>query len=163
TPANQVVPQSFFGMDMFADTLAGTPWPTVGFGGIRLWDNHTNWTYLNPAPGVYDWTNLDAWLDLASAHQVDVLFTFAVTPAWAASNPGLACEYHPGACSAPANLADWEAFVRAVVIHSNGRIHYWELWNEPNLTEFWSGGVQTLALMSRRAYAIIKSIDPNAV
>jgi hypothetical protein len=150
-------------MDMFADTLTGTPWPAVGVGQLRLWDSHANWTYLNPAKGVFDWTTLDAWLDLAATHQVDVLYTFGVTPAWAASNPTQPCPYHAGACSPPANLADWDAFVRALVIHSNGRIRYWELWNEPNLTEYWTGNVQLLSQMAQRAYAIIKSIDPNAV
>jgi hypothetical protein len=150
-------------MDMFADVLTGTPWPAAGVGALRLWDSHTSWTYLNPQRGVFDWTQLDRWLNLAAAHNVDVLYTFGVTPAWAAANPTQSCEYQPGACSPPANLADWDAFVSAIVSHSAGRIRYWELWNEPNLNEFWAGNAQVLAQMAQRAYAIIKSIDPNAV
>jgi hypothetical protein len=150
-------------MDMFPDVLTGTPWPAVSMGALRLWDSHTNWSYLNPAQGVFNWTLLDAWLDLAASHQVDVVYTFGVIPAWAASNPTQPCDYHPGACSPPANLANWEAFVRALVVHSNGRIRYWELWNEPNLAESWAGDVQTLSQMAQRAYSIIKSIDPNAI
>ena len=162
-PVSGPIPKTMFSMDMQAGALTGMPWPNVGFGGIRLWDNHTSWSYLNPSRGVYDWTLLDQWLDLAESHHVDVLYTFGITPSWAAANPALACPYHPGACSPPADLRDWDAFVRSVVLHANGRIKYWELWNEPNLAEFWSGDIQTLAAVSQRAYTIIKSIDPNAV
>ena len=158
------IPKTMFSMDMQVGALTGgMPWPKVGFGGIRFWDNHTSWSYLNPSRGVYDWTLLDQWLDLAESHNVEVLYTFGITPSWAAANPALACPYHPGACSPPADPRDWDDFVRAVVVHANGRIKYWELWNEPNLTEYWSGDIQTLAGLSQRAYTIIKSIDPNAV
>ena len=157
------VPQTAFSMHMHSDALTGTLWPKVGFGGIRLWDAGTNWTQLNPSRGAYDWSRLDQWLDLAQSRGVDILYTFGITPSWAASNPQQACPYHAGACSPPADPRDWDEFVRAIVVHANGRIKYWELWNEPNLTEYWSGDIQTLARMSQRAYTIIKSIDPNAV
>ena len=166
-PASSVgagpVPKTMFSMHIQSGALTGTPWPSVGFGGIRLWDTHTSWSYLNPSRGVYDWSLLDQWLDLAESHHVDVLYTFGVTPSWAAANPTQACEYHAGACSPSADLRDWEEFVRAVVVHANGRIKYWELWNEPNLSEFWSGDIRGLVLMAQQAYPIIKSIDPNAV
>jgi Glycosyl hydrolases family 39 len=157
------ISKTMFSMDMQSEALTGMPWPGVGFGGIRLWDTHTSWSWLNWSRGVYGWSLLDQWLDLAESHHVDVLYTFGVTPSWAAANPTQSCEYHPGACSPPADLRDWEEFVRALVVHANGRIKYWELWNEPNLDQFWSGDIQTLLQMSQRAYAIIKSIDPNAV
>lgn len=157
------IPKTMFSMAMHSQVLTGMPWPQVGFGGIRLWDTLTNWSRLNPSKGVYDWSLLDEWLNLAESHQVDVLYTFGATPAWAAANATQACQYHPGACSPPADMSDWDNFVRALVTHSNGRIKYWELWNEPNVGETWAGDVQTMALMAHRAYTIIKSIDPNAV
>ena len=139
------------------------PWPSVGFGGIRLWDTYTNWNDLNPSQGNYDWAALDSWLALAQSHRVDVLYSFGGTPTWASSNPTGTCAYNLGGCYAPANMQDWDDFVRALVTHSAGRIKYWELWNEADLQEFWSGGTPTLVTMTQHAYDIIKSVDPTAI
>ena len=78
------IPETFFSMVMHPQALTGMPWPSVGFGGIRLWDTNTTWALINTSRGVYDWTLLDPWLDLAQAHGVDVLYTF-----WSHSHLGL--------------------------------------------------------------------------
>ena len=163
TPAANPVPKTFFSMHMHSEALRGMPWPAVGFGGIRLWDTRTNWNRLNPSRGVYDWAPLDAWLDLAEKHGVDVLYAFGGTPVWASSKPNAACEYQAGACYPPADMQDWENFVYAIATHAAGRIEHWELWNEPNLSQFWSGGTLAMANMAQRAYRIIKSVDPTAI
>jgi hypothetical protein len=112
---------------------------------------------------VYDWGVLDAWLDLAESHGVDVTYVFGGTPGWASSSPNAPCEYHAGACYPPAQMQDWDEFVFAIATHAAGRIKYWELWNEPNLPHFWSGSIPAMAHMAQRAYRIIKSVDPAAV
>ena len=68
-----------------------------------------------------------------------------------------------GCAEAPYNLSDWDTFVRAVAKRANGRIKYWEMWNEINLQYFWKGDKQTMVTMVQHARSIIKSIDPNAV
>ena len=130
--------------------------------GIRLWDTFTNWSMLEPSRGKYDWPALDRWLDAAKAHGVDVLYTFGGTPTWASSNPTGKCDYNPGGCYAPLNMQDWDDFVTALATHAAGRIKYWELWNEANQHEYWSGGIPALVTMAQHAYAIIKSVDPSA-
>jgi hypothetical protein len=60
-------------------------------------------------------------------------------------------------------MEDWDNFLYALATHAAGRIKYWELWNEPNLPHFWSGGIPAMAQMAQRAYRIIKSVDPSAM
>jgi hypothetical protein len=139
-----------------------TPWPPMPITGIRLWDTFTNWSLLEPSRGTYDWPALDRWLEAAKSHGVDVLFTFGGTPTWASSNPTGTCDYNAGGCYPPLNMRDWDDFVRAIAAHSAGRIKYWELWNEANQHEYWSGGIPALVTMAQHASAIIKSIDPSA-
>ena len=140
-----------------------TPWPTVPFAGIRTWDScEVSWSELNPSRGVYDWRHLDTLLNIAQSHGADVLYTFGRTPTWASENPSQKCGYDPGACLPPAHMEDWDNFVRAIATRSKGRIKYWEMWNEPNQHEYWSGDVPTLVTMVDRAYRIIKSVDPSA-
>jgi hypothetical protein len=156
------VPPHLFSMSVQSGIFKDTPWPSMPVGGIRLWDTFTNWSLLEPSRGTYDWPALDRWLDKAKAHGVDVLYTFGGTPTWASSNPTGKCDYNPGACYAPANMQDWDDFVRAMAIHSAGRIKYWELWNEASQHEYWSGGIPALVTMAQRANFIIKSVDPSA-
>ena len=156
------VPETYFCLTVQNATTT-TPWPTVPFAGIRTWDScEVSWSELNPARGVYDWRHLDALLKLAQSHNVDILYTFGRTPRWASENPDQKCGYDPGACLPPAKLEDWDNFVRAISTHAEGRIKYWEMWNEPNQHEYWSGDVATLVTMAEHAYRIVKSIDPSA-
>jgi hypothetical protein len=156
------VPPSIFSMSVQSEVFKDTPWPPMPITGIRLWDTLTNWSMLEPSRGNYDWPALDRWLDKAKAHRADVLYTFGGTPTWASANPTGTCDYNPGGCYAPLNMQDWDDFVRAVATHSAGRIKYWELWNEANQHEYWSGGIPALVTMAQHAQTIIKSIDPSA-
>jgi hypothetical protein len=162
-PAFSQTPATFFGMHIHSGVLSTQPWPSAPMGSIRLWDAYTTWNDLEPSNGVYDWSNLDSYLALAQAHNVDVLYTFGGTANWAASGSGSQCGYGPGSCYPPSKIQDWDNFVTALVAHSAGRIKYWELWNEANLSQFWTGDVPTLVAMAQRAYNIIKAADSTAV
>ena len=79
------------------------------------------------------------------------------TPAYISSNPTDACDFsstsgHPaGSCDPPADVcadgtgtdATFTNFVTALAQHMNNdslpKIHYWEIWNEPNDVTFWNG------------------------
>lgn len=152
--AETLTPQ-FFGISVL-HAINNTPWPQQPYAGMRLWDTDgTGWPQVNPSRGHYDWTALDRWLALANQHKVDVLYTFGRVPGWANGGQKQSVP--------PTDLADWDAFVRAIATHSKGRIKFWEIWNEPNDARFWSGDIPTLVQMAQRAQHIIKSIDPDAV
>ncbi len=71
-----------------------------------------------------------------------------------------------GGSAPPRDMKYWDDFVKAIAIHNKkhgGRIKYWEIWNEWDWHDFWSGDTATLVTMAKRAYPIIKSIDPNAL
>jgi Chitobiase/beta-hexosaminidase C-terminal domain/IPT/TIG domain len=73
--------------------------------------------------------------------------------------------YAPTGCAeAPANLSDWDQYLTQLISHIGPRaIQYWELWNEPNIAEFWKGDPKILVAMAKDAQRIIKSVDPKAV
>ncbi len=149
------LPGQFFGMTIL-HAINRTPWPDVKIASIRLWDSDgTGWPQIQPAPGKFNWDGLDRWLALAQRNNADVIYTFGRVPKWA--NEGK----HQSV--PPTDLKVWDDFVRAIVRHANGRISAWELWNEPNDPNFWSGDIQTLRTMAERAYRIIKQEQPNAI
>jgi hypothetical protein len=63
----------------------------------------------------------------------------------------------------PADESYWTNFVTALVTHAKGRIHAYELWNEVDYSEFWSGSMAAMVRMSIDAAAIIHRIDPSAL
>ncbi len=160
------IPASLFGLHYFRP---GEPWPTVSFSSWRLWDTGTAWALINTAEGKYDWTQLDLLLDLARAHNIDLLYTFGRTPQWASLRPDEEPGHEPqfrGGAAPPREMKYWEDFVRAIATHNKkqgGRIKYWEIWNEWDSPEYWSGDTATMVTMAQHAYRIIKSIDPNAL
>jgi hypothetical protein len=171
------VPSTFMGMALHPEVLNGrVAWPAVSFGAMRLWDTETQWSLLNPALGVYDWTELDSWFAIAAANgKTDLTYTFAVVPQWASSKPNdqtcVSGNSGPGSCDAPYDVnadgtgtdAVWQDFVTAIVAHAAGRVKYWEMWNEPDCPYEWSGTNAQLVRMAKDAYAIIKKADPTSL
>jgi len=162
SPGWSQTPPRYFGMNT-GQMLDSESWPSVPLGSIRLWDTHTTWNDLEPSKGAYNWSLLDGYLALAQAHNVDVLYTFGNTAQWAASATGQQCIRNSGGCYPPASIQDWDQFVTALVAHSAGRIKYWELWNEANAPEYWSGNSRELVELAKHAYTIIKTAYPAAV
>jgi hypothetical protein len=60
-------------------------------------------------------------------------------------------------------MEDWRNYVKTVATRYKGRIHDWEIWNEPNRPQSWTGSVDTLVEMTRDAATILKQIDPTNV
>ncbi len=170
--ANGPVQATYFGEDLASP--ADYQSVTAPFGGVRLWDSGTAWLDLETSRGTYDWPPLDAWLRTVGSRQ-DILICLAGTPAWASSNPGdTSCAGSYGGltgCNDPPADVDsgdniWKEFITALVQHSlnspYGHIKYYELWNEPNLHEYWTGTPAQMATMARDAYSIIHGMDPDA-
>jgi Glycosyl hydrolases family 39 len=65
--------------------------------------------------------------------------------------------------SEPRNLEDWRDYVRTVVTRYKGRIQAYEIWNEPNLPDFWTGNTDQMVALTKEASAIIHSVDPQAI
>lgn len=154
-----------------------TPWPdAMRFGSYRTWDANgcyaRNILRFGAAP---DWSRSDFVVNQAFDKGNKITFTLGggCPDEWTAPDYGQAtAEYglpinnHVGFNPyAPVNLADWEAWVTAVVTRYTGKVAEWEIWNEVNDGFSWVGYRGTLARLIElcaSAYAIIKSIDPTA-
>lgn len=157
--APQPVPRTLFGVTVNSHT--GTM-PSFRIGAVRLWDSETRWANIQPARGEFDWSVLDRLVSGARDAGLPVLFVFGGTPAWA--NPTApAAPYPDGSRAAPPkNLADWDAYVRAIVARYSGRIESYEVWVLANDRRFYNGSIGTLVEMTRRASRIIRATDPRA-
>lgn len=160
-PADAVQP-SLVGMHV--EGVEGGAWPSAPFGALRLWDNGTAWSQIELEPGVYKWDNLEGALENAQSKGMkDVLMVLGTTPEWDAKTITKTDYPQPGAASAPKNLDAWDTWVTEVATRYKGRITSYQIWNEANLKNFWNGTPEEMAELTKRAYDIIKKIDPSAL
>lgn len=124
-----------------------------------------DWADIQAAgPTSYNWTNYDAVVNTANRLGLKVLPTIGFTPTWARP-PGAPTD-DSGNKYPPANMATMATFAQAAVQHyAPLGVHYWEIWNEPNLGDRWLGGVsaQTYDSMLAAVYPAIKQADPSAI
>lgn len=165
TPNRGPVPASFFCLNILFHPLTKVPWPAVPFASWRL--SHTNWADLEPQKDNWYFTLLDRYADWAEQHHTEILMPLAYTPTWASSVPDAKTDVEanapPGLSGPPQNLEDWKNFVRTIATRYKGRIHVFEIWNEPNRPQSWVGDVDTMITMTQQAREILKEVDPHNI
>jgi polysaccharide biosynthesis protein PslG len=131
-------------------------WPTIPTSVVRSWDvwspgagqvQNLDWADLNASAGNYNWAALDAWIAANQANGAQMVYTFGNIPSWA------------GGPTTP-NLADFQAFVTAVVTQANGAIKYWEGFNEFNVTGI---SPAVMVQMQEIIYNTVHTLDPGAL
>ncbi|MGP3984419.1 helix-turn-helix domain-containing protein [Streptomyces sp. KR80] len=159
TDTPHLVPETTFGVTI--NSSSGVM-PSFRVGSVRLWDSGTRWANIQPRRGEFRWSTLDRLVDGAEQAGRPVLFVLGGTPAWAAPK-GPKSVYADGSRTAPPDdLADWDAFVRALGERYRDRIEAYELWVMANDRRFYSGSVETLVEMTERADRILKDAAPEA-
>ncbi|MEN3273096.1 MAG: polysaccharide biosynthesis protein PslG [Actinomycetota bacterium] len=117
------------------------------------------WASLEPnGPGQLDqWhvNQLDTIISAARQRGINVLGMLWRTPAWANGNQP------PN--TGPNNPADYARFATWIAGHYRGQIAAWEVWNEPNQSDFFTGADPAkYAALVRAAYPAFKAGDPTA-
>jgi hypothetical protein len=152
-PTGIRVPRVFFGLH--DGSLASYGHLTVG--SVRLWDAGVSWRDVETAPGVYDWSRLDALVAAARRHGVEVTLVLAMTPSF----------YGPSSTSPPTDLARFADYVRAVMtryrdVDGSRGIENYQVWNEGNVSTFWTGTPHQLAQLTRVVDEVRDQVDPHA-
>ena len=115
------------------------------------------WDGIETRQGVYHWGFWDAFVDEAQRRSVVLLPYLCYTPAWAAGSPDQAYR------SPPRDLAWFAGFAQVSAQRYKGRIRSWELWNEPDLPDYWTGTAEQYASMVEQAARAVRSVDAQAV
>jgi len=156
------IPSNYFGVHAWGFEDGHTPWPSAAVGAYRTWDSGAVWSSIEPSRGHYNWSHLDSIVSFMESKHVDVLFTLGRVPAWASSSPWTSCGGGHGQCMPPYSSKDWSDFIWALASRYKGRIKYYEVWNEPNASNWWKGSPGQLASLAKTAYSVIKQVDPGA-
>jgi hypothetical protein len=125
--------------------LTVAPWDHIEYGG----------------DDQYTWSFLDDMVTEAEARNLKVHMQVSASPPWICSS-SVWCPPRTDA-----QLAAWKDFVHDLVARYGTRVESYEMWNEPNLSDFWAGGSGAdpaeYAALLRAGYLGAKSANPNAV
>jgi len=148
------VPSAFFGIH----DGSGQSYAHLDVGSVRLWDAGVSWKDVETTPGTYSWSRLDSLVSAAQQHGAEVTFVIAMTPSFYAASP----------TQPPTDLAHYADYLRALMTHYrdfNGSrgIDAYQVWNEGNISTFWTGTPHQLAELTRIADQVRDEVDPGAV
>lgn len=136
----------------------------VGWGSIetRAKGSYESW-YLG---------KLDSTVAKAEAKGIKLLLTVFYTPCWASSAPETIKQGCSGAWwdrgaqrYPPTNPQDYADIMAMLAQRYGSRVAAWELWNEPNLPEFFESSTpaKTYATLVKTTYPRVKQANPNAI
>jgi hypothetical protein len=169
--AHAGLPRSFVGLyDEEPDGLADQA--RLGVGIVR---QPFDWSRVERSPGEFDFDAYDGYVKQAATAGMSVLPILARPPQFRSSRPAGSTSR---AMFPPASNAAYAAFVGAAVrrygptgtfwrSHPNVPflpVHAWQVWNEPNIPNFWRSGVNAkeyVALL-RAGSRAIRAADPGA-
>ena len=60
------------------------------------------------------------------------------------------------------DVQGYQVYLTSIVNRYKDRVKYWEIWNEPNLNEYWLGTVQDYVNLLKISFQAIKSADPSS-
>ncbi|MDQ1656533.1 MAG: polysaccharide biosynthesis protein PslG [Cryptosporangiaceae bacterium] len=118
-----------------------------------------SWSMIQPKKGTFDtvWgvPQVDKAVQMANARGLKVLGTFWLTPQWASGSTNSRV--------LPTNVADYANAIKFAANRWAGQIQAWEVWNEPNSSDFLSP-VDPAAYTNllKAAYPAVKAGSPTA-
>ena len=150
--AKRTVPSGFFGVAFDGksaeapDAIQNDQLALMALSGVESVRLLFPWSVMQPEKGQKpDFERTDRTVAAAAAHGIEILPTTLYTPVWAR-------RYKSKEFSPPARTSDYTDFIRASVRRYGPRgsfwrehpslprrpIRGWQIWNEPNITQYWA-------------------------
>jgi spore germination protein YaaH len=122
--------------------------------GFQVVKQQVRWCDLEGAKGAMDLSQLDRIVNEVSGQGVKLLFSVVCPPGWAQGAHGL-----------PANYDDYANFVAAMATRYDGKVLYYEIWNEQNLKRGAEDMVPTDVYVAflKHVYTKVKAANPNVI
>jgi hypothetical protein len=161
--SHRAVPGTFFGLNIIAQNQ-WAKWPFVPFGTWRSF--HFNWSDVEPTAGQWQFSQADFEVEASAEHDIELLPVLEGVPAWADSPRDLALLQSSSRLqrrqrSMPIDKKLYADYVRAVATRYKGRIHAYELWNEPIGVTNFAHDIAAVVELNEIAYRTLKQVDPT--
>lgn len=137
--------------------------PMVPMMGLRHLRIFHDWRGMNPEPGRYEWSEMDAMIDKARKAGCNVLWVMTGLPKWASSKPDeKKYQTYPPMDWNSVDVflkAFWERYAPGGKIDVIDSI---EIWNEPNVTTWTSFTNEEYARLSKEIFTATRKYAPQA-
>ncbi len=115
------------------------------------------WNQIEPRPGVYDWSAVDAYCAQLRSPEEGLISVYSAST-WATERSTTMLPPSP-----PKRLDDYARFIGALVRRCNGRVRYWENDAEASDPLYWSGTADQFVDELRVFHRAVKAVDPSAL
>ena len=116
--------------------------------GVKWIREDISWSKIEPEKGKFNWAFQDSVVQIAKKNGISVCGIIGYWASWAK-------EY------TKEGIDDYISYLKELVKRYKNDIHYWEIWNEPNIF-FWQGPKEMYAELLMKSYIAIKDLDPTA-
>lgn len=154
---SEIPPNSYLGVVLAPPE---PDWLNLARGGGAAFNRwQINWRDVEPVPGEFDFQKTDRELQAIKAAGLETTVILTYPPDWATQSGSRV----PLGLDLPIDSEknEWAGFVQAVV-QRYPDIHYWEIWNEPDLDLYWDGTSEDYFKLLRTSYLVIKETNPEA-
>lgn len=124
--------------------------------GIETLRVSLGWDGIEPEKDRYDFSFWDAFVELATEHGIRLIPYVAYTPAWNSTGSGADSWKAP-----PRDNAELGELLGLLARRYRGRIRSWEIWNEPDNKDYWTGSAAEYAELLRVGSAAVRAVDPT--
>lgn len=124
--------------------------------GARLLRVFFYWSQLEPEPGRFDWTAVDALLAQVD-DDTELWFMIGASSPWAT-----ACSTDFLPASPPLDRHAYARMIGSLVEHCDGRVRWWQCENEPCDPHFWVGSAADYLQQLQTFAAAVRDEDPRA-
>jgi hypothetical protein len=134
--------------------------------GAQVINTTIRWPDFEPSAQATsnEWTNFDRFVAAVHSRHLKLRIQLTGLPDWA-RDPGQPSEKEAPRLPpiTPNELARWDGFVGRFARHYRGSVDYFEVWNEPNISEFWypRPDPAQYALLLESTYVTLKQADPT--
>ncbi|HET9930010.1 MAG TPA: beta-galactosidase [Polyangiaceae bacterium] len=116
------------------------------------------WDELEPKRDSYDFAFWDAMVDMAVGEfKIQLIPYVAYTPEW--NSDGTPTDFWK---TPPRETREFGELMGILARRYRGRIHSWELWNEPDNRDYWLGSAADYAQLLEAGATAVHASDPDA-
>lgn len=147
----------------FSDSIRDLEMQAAATCGAKVIRDFISWGAIEQRKGVFNWKKADAFLEAAEKVHCELQPALGLCAKWAAPEEGIKeggwqFQFYP-----PSDMQAYAKYASQCARRYKGRIRFWEIWNEPDLTFFWRGSTQQYIDMLKLSYQAIKKADPQAM
>jgi hypothetical protein len=124
-------------------------------GGVGVLRVSIGWDGVEPEKDHCDLAFWDAFVELAAEARITLIPYVAYTPRW--NSDGGAEDYWK---TPPRDLAEFGELMQLLATRYRGRIHSWEIWNEPDNRDYWLGTAAQYGALLKTGAAAVHAADP---